>query len=99
MIVSLNFFTIPTRGKFPEPFRKGLVSASDEGTIIIYFEQDYSIIPKKPLILTFLVQNGGVKRTPQKKLKLKADDTVKGFCSIEVSCDGKAMIINLKECA
>jgi len=43
IICSLNFFNIPTYGKYPEPYRRGLVSASDDGTIVIYFEQDYSI--------------------------------------------------------
>ena len=43
-ICSLSFFNIPIKGKDASENLRGLASASDDGTIMIYFERDYSIL-------------------------------------------------------
>jgi len=40
-ICSLSFFNIPIKGKAASENLRGLASASDDGTIMIYFERDY----------------------------------------------------------
>ncbi len=41
-------------------------------------------------ICFIIVNNGGLIRPGQKKMKLKADEGVKGFCSIEVHPEGNS---------
>lgn len=42
IVCSVNFFSMPVTNKPGEQHRRGVVSAADDGTIMVYFEDDYS---------------------------------------------------------
>jgi len=44
VVCSLNFFNVPFYNNGERKLRKGLASASDDGSIKIYFEEDFSKI-------------------------------------------------------
>jgi len=43
VVCSLNFFKIPLGPKESGGFKSGLASASDDGTVKIYFEEDFGL--------------------------------------------------------
>jgi len=77
VVCSLNFFSVPVYVKGERRLKRGLASASDDGTIKIYFEDDF-------------VNNNGVFQRNQKHLTLKVESSAanKGFSSIEFHPEG-----------
>jgi len=44
VVCSLSFFKVTSGGKNSGVYKSGLASASDDGTVKIYYEENYSII-------------------------------------------------------
>jgi WD40 repeat protein len=81
---------VPVYNNGVKTVKKGLASASEDGTIKIYFEEDFSELLYSGYIeLIVIVNNGGLKMDKQKHLTLKVEGNhSKGFSSIEFHPDG-----------
>lgn len=46
VVCSLNFFKVPVGDRYCGVFKVGLASASDDGTVKIYYEEDFGMFLK-----------------------------------------------------